>query len=156
MGAPMPSSTMPETLSLRAVTRENYEAICDLPLPPEQQAMLASNSWSLVQAAYEPGYQPRAICLGERPVGFIMWVPESETRVSIWRFMIGKDDQGRGLGSQALRLAMAEIAQQPGVREIEICYAPDNEGSRRLYARHGFVEQGLDPDGEDMLALLRL
>jgi len=39
---------------------------------------------------------------------------------------------------------------------VEICYHPENEGSRRLYARQGFVEQGLDEEGEDMLAVLPL
>lgn len=29
------------SVSLRAVSRENFEDICDLPLPPEQQDMLA-------------------------------------------------------------------------------------------------------------------
>lgn len=48
------------------------------------------------------------------------------------------------------------IRRRPGLREIEICYHPGNEGSRRRYTRHGFVEQGQDADGEDMLAVLTL
>jgi len=144
------------TISLRAVSRDNFDAVCELPLPPEQQAMLADNAYSLAEAAYNPGYQVRAIYLDETVVGFMMWVPESASRWSIWRFMIAAPHQGQGLGSAALQLAIADIRTQPGVRELEICYHTDNEGSRRLYARHGFIEQGLDADGNDMLALLTL
>lgn len=146
----------PSSLRLLCVDRSNYEAVCDLPLPPEQQSMLASNTWSLLEAAYNPGYQVRAIEADAVLVGFIMWVPAQPGRVSIWRFMISHARQGQGLGSRALRAAIAEIAADPAVSEIEICYHPANEGSRRLYARHGFVEQGMDEDGEDMLALLAL
>ena len=96
--------------------------------------MLADNCWSLVEAAYNPGHVVRAIYLGEQVAGFMM--------------------QRQGLGSRALQLAIDEIRRRPGLREIEICYHPGNEGSRRLYARHGFVEQGLDAEGEDMLAVL--
>lgn len=147
---------MTPTISLRAVSRDNFEAICSLPLPPGQQSMLADNAYSLAEAAYNPGYQVRAIYLDETVVGFMMWVPESTSRWSIWRFMVAAPYQGRGIGSAALQLAIAEIRTQPGVCELEICYHPDNEGSRRLYARHGFIEQGLDADGHDMLALLML
>lgn len=143
-------------VSLLPVTRDNYEAICDLPLSEAQKPMLASNTWSLLEAAYNPGYQVRAIQADADLVGFMMWVPQSAQRVSIWRFMIAQPHQGRGLGSLALQAAIREIAADPAVRELEICYHPDNEGSRRLYARHGFVEQGLDEEGEDMLALLQL
>jgi len=143
-------------VSLLPVTRDNYEAICDLPLSEAQKPMLASNTWSLLEAAYNPGYQVRAIQADADLVGFMMWVPQSAQRVSIWRFMIALPHQGRGLGSLALQAAIREIAADPAVRELEICYHPDNEGSRRLYARHGFVEQGLDEEGEDMLALLQL
>lgn len=147
---------MTPSITLRAVSRDNFDAICSLPLPPEQQAMLADNAYSLAEAAYNPGYQVRAIYRDETAVGFMMWVPESASRWSIWRFMVAAPHQGRGIGSVALQLAMAEIRAQPGARELEICYHPGNEGSRRLYARHGFVEQGLDADGEDMLAVLTL
>lgn len=147
---------MQEAVSLRAVTQDNFEDVCDLPLPPEQQDMLADNAYSLAEAAYNPGYQVRAIYLGETVVGFMMWVPVTAQRASIWRFMVSVEHQGRGIGSRALQLAMAELRAQPGLRELEICYHPDNEGSRRLYARLGFVEQGLDAEGEDMLAVLSL
>ncbi|OYU28243.1 MAG: GNAT family N-acetyltransferase [Burkholderiales bacterium PBB2] len=143
-------------VTLQPVTRANYEAICDLPLSEAQKPMLASNTWSLLEAAYNPGYQVRAIHAGAELVGFMMWVPVTAQRVSIWRFMIALPHQGRGLGSLALQAAIREIAADPVVREVEICYHPENEGSRRLYARHGFVEQGLDEEGEDMLAVLPL
>jgi len=45
----------------------------------------------------------------EEPVGFFMWVKESEIKVSIWRFMVDKNHQQKSIGRAALNLALAEI-----------------------------------------------
>lgn len=58
------------TLSLRPVTADNYEAICDLDVAPEQEAFVACNMWSLVEAAYNDGHITRGIYLKDKPVGF--------------------------------------------------------------------------------------
>ncbi|TGS60731.1 GNAT family N-acetyltransferase, partial [Mesorhizobium sp. M1C.F.Ca.ET.176.01.1.1] len=51
--------------------------------------------------------------------------------------------------------ALEEIAKLSHIRRVAICYEPGNEAARRLYAGFGFVEQGLDEDGE-MIAVLEL
>ena len=101
-------------IELQAVTRDNYEAICDLPLSEAQKDMLASNTWSLLEAAYNPGYQVRAIMAGAELVGFMMWVPQTSLRVSIWRFMIALPHQGRGLGQPGLAGRHSRDRRRPG------------------------------------------
>lgn len=143
-------------ISLRKVDRHNYEAICDLEVTPEQEDYVACNMWSLVEAAYNEGYVCRGIYQDEEPVGFIMYVLESSTKASIWRFMVDQQFQNKGIGRIALNLAIDEIKHIPNLREIEICYQPDNPVAAPFYQSFGFKEVGMDEDGDDMLAVITL
>lgn len=139
-------------ISLTQITQQNYEAICELEVTEEQEDYVASNTWSLVEAAYNPGYFTRAIIADEEVVGFLMWVQESKGKVSIWRFMVDKKHQQKSIGRAALGLALHEIKQIEELKEIEICYNPNNVVAKGFYSSFGFIEVGMDADGEDMLA----
>ena len=146
-------------VTLRKVAKDNYEAVCDLDVAPDQKNFVSSNGWSLVESHYHPHYETRAIYAGDAPVGFFMWVPDADDgsqarSVSIWRFMIDKDQQGKGYGRRALELAISEIAASPRVEEIRIGYDPQNKRAKEMYARFGFTEIGMDEDDDDMIALL--
>ena len=59
-------------VSLRTVDKDNYRAVCKLPLPDEQYKYISQNSYSLLESHFEDGVSPRAIYLNDEPVGFIM------------------------------------------------------------------------------------
>ncbi|MBU1435901.1 MAG: GNAT family N-acetyltransferase [Gammaproteobacteria bacterium] len=143
-------------LSLRRITRANYEAVSDLEVRQEQRDYVASNLWSLVEASFNEGYTTRAIYLDDIPVGFLMWVHATESQISIWRLMVDQKFQAQGIGRIALNLALTEIKQIPDVKEIEICYNPKNAVAKDFYSSFGFVETGMDVDGDDMLAVITL
>lgn len=143
-------------ISLEEINKNNYEAVCDLEVTEAQEDFVACNMWSLVESFYNDGHTCRAIYLGDEPVGFLMWVKESVSKVSIWRFMVDKKYQNQGIGRSALTLAITSIKQTPGVKEIEICYNPKNPVAKNFYSSFGFNEVGLDEDGEDMLSLITL
>lgn len=143
-------------VTLAAVTKENYEAVCDLDVSAEQEDYVACNMWSLVESFYNDGHTTRAIYLGKEPVGFFMWVKESDSLISIWRFMIDKKHQQKGIGRKALNLALDEIKQTPDISKIEICYNPSNPVAKDFYASFGFTEVGMDDDDEDMIAVIEL
>lgn len=143
-------------VSLRSVTKGNYEEVCELDVTKEQEGYVACNMYSLVESMFNDGYETRAIYLKEVPVGFFMWVQESNERISIWRFMVDKKYQQKGIGRLALNLALDEIKQAPHLREIEICYDPANPVAKSFYASFGFAEIGMDEDGDDMLAVIEL
>lgn len=96
----------------------------------------------------------------EEVIGFLMFVsPDADDPpgyYQIWRFMIEHRHQGQGHGRAALALALAEIRARPDARSIEICYKPSNANAKQFYASMGFVEKGLDADGNDMLAVIEL
>lgn len=144
-------------ITLTDVDKNNYEDICDLTVADDQYEYVADNTWSLVESKFNPSYQIRAICLDCKPVGFFMWVPETEYRISIWRFMVDQNYQNKGIGRKALQLALDEIKGSTDIlEEIEICYNPSNPVAKKFYASFGFVEIGMDEDGEDMLAIIKI
>jgi len=143
-------------ISLREVSKDNYEAICDLDVTEEQQEYVASNMWSLVESFYNENYVTRVIVKEDEPVGFLMWVYETSTKVSIWRFMVDQAYQNAGIGRQALSQAIEEITANKNLAEIEICYNPNNPVAKAFYASFGFIEVGMDEDNEDMIATINL
>lgn len=143
-------------ITLRPVTKENYEQVCDLDVAEDQQDYVACNMWSLVESMFNANYVTRAIYLDDLPVGFFMWVKEDADLVSIWRFMVDNVQQNKGIGREALALAIDEIKQIEGLRTIEICYHPNNPVAKDFYSRFGFIEIGMDDDGEDVLAQIQL
>ena len=143
-------------VSLRQVTKENYEEVCELDVTKEQEDYVACNMWSIVESKYNEGYETRVIYMKEEPVGFFMWVKESRIKVSIWRFMVDKKHQQKSIGRVSLNLALAEIKKVSDLQEIEICYNPKNPVAKEFYSSFGFSEVGMDEDDEDMLAVIKL
>lgn len=146
-------------VKLKDVTTENRQAVAGLALAPDQQDLVASNAESLNEARSDPGAHPRAVYAGEQLVGFLMYdagEPEDRPREAlIYRFMIDRRYQGRGFGRAALASALDEISAMPGIRKVSISYMPDNPTAKPFYASFGFVEAGIDEDGE-MIAELTL
>ena len=131
-------------LSLRAVTKDNYEAVCELNVTEAQKQYVASNLWSLVEAAFNDGYQTRAIYLDDEPVGFFMWVYEDHHKISIWRFMIAQKFQRKNIGRTALQMLLTELApvfaEVPGLKP-EVMRFDAARGELRLQVTApGFTE----------------
>ena len=143
-------------VSLRQVSKENYEEVCELDVTKEQEDFVACNMRSIVESKYNKGYETRVIYLNEEPVGFFMWVKESRIKISIWRFMVDKNHQQKSIGRVALNLALAEIKKVPDLQVIEICYNPKNPVAKEFYSSFGFSEVGMDEGDEDMLAVIKL
>ncbi|MEO5758181.1 MAG: GNAT family N-acetyltransferase [Mesorhizobium sp.] len=136
-------------IRLVAVTEANRAPVAALRLAPEQMDFVASNTDSLEEAQTDEDARPRVVVAKDRVVGFLMYeAPEDDDEARIYRFMIDRDWQGRGYGKAALREVLEEIQGLGHVRHISICYEPENEAARLLYRGAGFVEQGLDEDGE--------
>lgn len=143
-------------ISLEEINSSNYEVVCNLDVTEEQEEYVACNMWSLVEAHYNLGHTCRAIYEDNKPVGFLMWVLENPTKVSIWRFMVDKEFQNKGIGRIALAMAIQEMKVCPHLTEIEICYDPKNPVAKPFYSGFGFQEVGLDEEGEDMLSVIKL
>lgn len=143
-------------VQLVPVTAVNRDAVLALVLGSDQKDFLASNAESLKEAKRDRDARPRAVVAAGHVVGFLMYdAPEDEDEAIIYRFMIDRSAQGKGYGRGALRAVLAEIGALRHVRSVVVCYMPENVGARRLYGAAGFIDEGLDEDGE-MIARLKL
>ena len=139
-------------ITLREITKENYEDVCGLELADHQKRHLSSNMESILESKFHEALVARAIYLNDDPVGFIMGAKESASEFEIFRFMIALSYQKKGIGRAALEMAIAGIRRVEGIQKIKICYHPDNTIAKQLYLNIGFKEVGMDEDGEDMWA----
>lgn len=140
-------------LSLRAVDADNIDAVRALAPHAAQQRFIASNAESLALAAEHARMHARAICLDGVLIGFALYAEpgpagRQDTHV-LYRLMLAAGRQGQGLGRRALALLLAEMRAR-GAARVALYYAPDNLAARQLYASAGFVETGIDADGEMM------
>jgi len=147
-------------VELRKITAENLNACLKLEVADGQDEFVASNSYTLAEAyvALVNGEfipMPYAIYEGDTMVGFIGMAktpPASGTEIGyyeMYRFMIDKHYQGRGLGRAALAQAIELLETQPLGQGTHIAtsFVPGNDVAKRLYASLGFVETGeLDDD----------
>ncbi|MBD2814454.1 GNAT family N-acetyltransferase [Xenorhabdus sp. Flor] len=143
-------------ITLTDVNKNNYEAVCDLSVTDDQLDYIAENAFSLAESKFYPSYQTRAVCLDGEPVGFFMWVPDDDQRIMIWRFMVDKNHQNKGIGRKALSLALDEIRRTDQLKTIAISYDPNNLVAKNLYASFGFVEVGIDEEAEEMIAVIKI
>jgi len=129
-----------ETITLREITPENWEAILKLAVRDDQKNFVASNLYSLAEAKVFPEHVPLAIYAGEQPVGFLMYTFERDRKEWwIFRLMIVANEQGKGYGRAAMQQAVARMRLQPGCRQIFISFEPENAPAEQLYRSLGFV-----------------
>jgi diamine N-acetyltransferase len=150
---------MAKKVRLRKVTADNWEAVADLELDAAQEDLVASNLYSIAESHFDPYARPRAVYVGKRVVGFLMYDVQrtrgKSREASIYRFMIDRKHQGKGYGRAALGKALDEIRTIPHIRRVSIRYMPDNPVARPFYGSFGFREVGRDRDGE-VIAELKL
>jgi diamine N-acetyltransferase len=142
------------SMTLREITRENWEQCVRLTVATEQEPFVASNAVSLAQSKYEPEWIPLAIYHDDEMVGFVMYgVYRDEGKYWILRVMVDHRAQSNGYGRAALRLLLDRLRATPGCDEVAISYEPENEVARSLYASFGFRETGEVIEGETVARL---
>jgi ribosomal protein S18 acetylase RimI-like enzyme len=90
-------------------------------------------------------------------VGFTIGAPSSDPETGwILRLKVREERRRRGCATSLLRAVLARL-RDAGVRTVRLTVAPENRPARGLYARLGFLEEGLLPEyfgpGEDRLVL---
>ena len=62
--------------------------------------------------------------------------------------MIDQRYQRMGLGRKAMELVIDHVRGHPNATEMFLSYVPDEEGPRDFYAGLGFVDTGVEHEGE--------
>ena len=139
-------------VELKDVTAGNFEEVIQLELFENQRDYVADNVISIAESRFYPTYRPRAICSAGKVVGFLMYesveVQGRPVEYEIFRFMVDRRYQGRGIGKKAMELLLDEIKSSGNARNVAICYAKANSAAKALYAGLGFREVGMNSEGE--------
>lgn len=138
-------------VEIKELNDENWYECCTLELAEGQEGFMEPNAISVAQSKFEPTLKPYAIYRDGQIVGFLMYnsVQEELDAHWIYRIMVDKNHQGKGIGKAATGLMIEEMKKATGAKRIVVGYHPDNEGAHRLYAGLGFVDHG-DRFGKEM------
>lgn len=155
-------------IELRKITCDNLNECIKLEPYENQTSFVASNVLSLAEAYValtnnECVPMPYAIYNDETMIGFVMLSynkPDEiikENYYYVWRFMIDKNYQKKGYGTNAMKKALDLIKIFPHgkVSSVYLSYEPENVVAKKLYETFGFVETGIIEDGE-MVSKLEL
>ena len=137
----------------------------------DQKDFVAENLQSLAEAyaTRNEGNNalPLAVYNDAELIGFVMIGKgtvgnENESELirenySLWRLMIDRMYQRRGLGRQTLDAVMALIRTFPfgEAKKVWLSYEPENTRARDFYRKYGFVENG-DMCGNEIVAVYEL
>ncbi|MFW3171281.1 GNAT family N-acetyltransferase [Geodermatophilus sp. CPCC 206100] len=146
-------------IHLREITDDNREAVRALRVRGRQKRFVASVSRSLRDATHAPRANPwsRAVYSGDEPVGFVMlsWKPRKgpyRGRHFLWRLLVDKRHQGRGVG-RAVLAQIVDLVRADGGTELLTSYELGEGGPWPFYQRLGFQPTGEIDDGEIVLRL---
>lgn len=136
-----------DTLTIQLIDDTNREDVVALTVASDQAHFIETNAESLreMETDVKHAWQCYALCRNEHPVGFMMIGAENKAERYIWidRFMIDQSEQGKGIGSTFLKLAIQWVQERFDVDDIVLSLHPTNEPAKRFYAKGGFVDSGL-------------
>ncbi|WP_201715820.1 GNAT family N-acetyltransferase [Rossellomorea arthrocnemi] len=126
------------------LNEENWYECCQLELSLEQQEFIEPNAISIAQSKFEPTLKPFAIYFEDKVVGFLMYnsVPEELDGYWVYRIMVDKRYQGKGIGKAATEQMITQMVKTLDINRIVVGYHPENHGAHYLYASLGFVDHG--------------
>ena len=146
----------PQRVSLVEVTPENLRSVERLATHRSQRRFASTVAESFADALVPEPYlgHPvvpwfRAIEADGDLVGFLMMAARTEHHPTpyLWRLLVDRLHQRRGIGSAALELAI-ERARDDGSSAIETSWAPGAGSPEPLYLGRGFEPTGEIEDGE--------
>ena len=142
-------------VQLKKITKDNLDEVLALSVAEHQKSFVSTTADSLAQAyVYQNTAFPFAIYSDDGAVGFIMLgYYESRKQYTLWKFLIDKEQQGKGYGKEALKQGITYLREQFKVKEIYTGVSLGNETAKRLYKALGFAETGLVENGMEELRL---
>lgn len=149
----VPALPNEERMTLGPVGAQDWGDVADLEVTEAQRAYVADPARYLALCAYGGAWNPMAVRLGDRAIGFVMWAVDPDDG-SCWLggLLIDRRHQRQGHGRRAVEAALRLLAAEHGHRRFALSYHPDNP-AKRLYGALGFQETG-EVEGDEVVARL--
>lgn len=130
-------------INLKVINEDNFLDAFQLKLADEQEKYVSNHIRSLAQAyVYRKQCQPFGIYDGDEMVGYVMVIYDYDIpEYDIWHMMIDASRQGRGYGSEALRLVLEYIKTKPfgDSNRVTLTCNKDNQVALELYHKSEVV-----------------
>ncbi|MFM0855648.1 GNAT family N-acetyltransferase [Streptococcus suis] len=134
-------------IRLELVNKDNFEAVLQVQLAPEDQRRVASVEYSLAQAwLYKDSGQlyPYAVMFGRKVVGFVLLsIQEEDKSYYVWRLLIDKNHQNRGHGKEVIRQILVLAKEDTLCQKVTMNYVIGNHKMRYILEKFGFQSVGM-------------
>lgn len=130
-------------IELKEITVENFWDCIDLSVSDAQADYVTSNAVSIAQSKVQPECIPLAVYDDDIMVGFLMYcIDADDGEYWIYRMMIDRRYQSRGLGVQAMEKLLEIIRQDASHHCIFLGVHPESVAAVKLYQRFSFKFNG--------------
>ena len=146
-------------IKLVEITENNWLAVRRMTLGEEQKTYLDSPLGILARGYVYRDCRPRVYGIDRDGklvgVAFVKDLDEEPACYDLQQLMIDLPEQGKGYGTEALRLILAELRRERKYDCVEVCVKRGDAPALRVYEKVGFVDTGyIDEDAPDCLNLI--
>ncbi|MEG3240717.1 GNAT family N-acetyltransferase [Streptococcus suis] len=146
-------------IRLELVNKDNFEAVLQVQLAPEDQRRVASVEYSLAQAwLYKDSGMilPYAVVSGRKVVGFAMLsIDPKDNSYYLWRLLIDKKYQNQGFGKEVIRQVLRRARDDQQCHKVTVNYVIGNHKMRYILEKLGFQSVGLEGQEMKMELIIR-
>lgn len=146
-------------LKLAEINEDNWLEVRRLTVSEAQQGFMDS-ALGIIARGYvyrESRAKVYAIADGDTVIGaaLVKDLDDEPACYDLQQFMIDARFQGRGYGTEALRLILSELEKERRYPCAEVCVKRDDQTALRVYEKVGFVDTGyVDENAPDCLNLM--
>lgn len=149
---------MKNELTLKKVDESNFIECFNLSLGEGQDKFVSHPIRSLAQAyVYYNQCTPFAIYKDNTVIGYVMVIYDyDEETYNIWHMMIDEKHQGKGYGTEAVKLCIDYIKTKPHgkANDIVLTCNMNNSHGIHIYEKLGFKDTGERDDDEIIMKLV--
>lgn len=143
-------------LEIHDVTATNYRDILQLKVAQSQKEYIETPYECLEDSVEWKQFKPVGLYVNEELVGFAMYgfFQSEGTNGRLWidRLLIDEQFQGKGYGTQFMKMLMSKVTMEYGQQPIYLSVYPENENAVRLYQKLGFkFTEERDINGEHIM-----
>ena len=146
-------------ITLTDIHEENFFEARALSVSDEQRGYLDSALGILARAYIYRADRARVFGIASDGalvgLALVKDLDEEPACYDLQQFMIDRSRQGKGYGTEALRLILAELGRERKYGCVEVCVKKEDAAALRVYEKTGFRDTGyVDEDAPDCLNLM--
>lgn len=159
MSMELPNESVVSKLKLVDINEDNWVDFASLSVDESQKHFLTSNIGIMARGYIYRSSRAKVIGIASdgKAVGLAMVrnMDEEPACYDLQQFMIDKDYQGNGYGTQALKMILANLEKEHKYDCVEVCVKKYADVALHVYEVAGFSDTGyIDDDNPDSLNLM--